>query len=292
MWVTVLDMTQQLVQQRVRTAVAASGESQRDFAVAIGLEPTKLSKALKGIRRFQPDELAAIARRAGTTVDWLVYGTGTGPFADGEAGKARVSGNAHVALDDPRTRLLDAAWRLIAERGFHAVRVADIAAACHTSSAAVHYYFPTKADILEAALHHCVASAFARQSAELKGVENARERLYLLIDMQLPRGQVRDEWSVWLQFWAETSLRDTLRDKHNAFYARWREAIVSIIERGQRQGIVRDIDPTAVALQLTALTDGLGIQVLTGAPGVTAETMRTALVGFVEREIFLPETTT
>ncbi|MGH3519733.1 MAG: TetR family transcriptional regulator C-terminal domain-containing protein [Haloechinothrix sp.] len=282
-------MSEQLVQERVRSAVAASGESQRDFALAIGLESTKLSKALKGIRRFQPDELAAIARRSGTTVDWLLYGTGTGPTVGDKASESRAAGNGHVGAGDPRTRMLEAAWKLIAERGFHAVRVADIAAVCQTSSAAVHYYFPTKADILEAALQHCVASAFARQSAQLKGVEDARERLFLLIDMQLPRGQVHDEWSVWLQFWAEASLRERLREKHNAFYARWRDAVVSIIERGQRQGVARDIDASLVALQLTALTDGLGIQVLTGATGVTAETMRRALRDFVDREVFLPE---
>ncbi|WP_232665288.1 TetR/AcrR family transcriptional regulator [Pseudonocardia sp. TRM90224] len=274
-------MTVDVVPERVRDVLASRGETQRDLAAAIGMEPTKLSKSLNGLRRFRTDELAAIAEQAGVTVDWLMHGTGAGPR------RATVVA-VPAGDDDPRTRLLNAAWRLIAARGYHSVRIADIASACSTSSAAVHYYFPTKADVLEAALSHCMEAAFARQSAELVALESGRDRMLRLIEMQLPVGQVRDEWSVWLQFWAESAVRPALRSAHTAFYGRWREAVERIIERGRRQGQVRDIDAKLVALQLTSLTDGLGIQVLTEAPGVTAQTMRAALLAFVEREIFLP----
>ncbi|MFB7509495.1 TetR family transcriptional regulator C-terminal domain-containing protein, partial [Streptomyces broussonetiae] len=138
-----------------------------------------------------------------------------------------------------------------------------------------------------AALLHCVHSAFERQSAELRAVDSAHERLLRLIDMQLPTpGRVRDEWLVWLQFWTETALRPELRAIHNDFYARWREAVVRIIRRGQRQAEFRaDADAEQLALGITALTDGLAIQVLTGAPQVTAERMRTVLVDFIAREL-------
>ncbi|MGH8921006.1 MAG: TetR family transcriptional regulator C-terminal domain-containing protein, partial [Actinomycetes bacterium] len=267
----------------VRDVLTSRGETQRDRAAAIGMEPTKLSKSLNGLRRFRSDELAAIAEQAGVTVDWLMHGTGTGPRR-----AAAITTPPENDPADPRTRLLNAAWRLIADRGYHSVRIADIASACNTSSAAVHYYVPTKADVLEAALSHCMEAAFARQSAELVVLESGRDRMLRLIEMQLPGGQVRDEWSVWLQFWAESAVRPGLRAAHTAFYGGWRNAVERILERGRRQGLVRDIDVPMVALQLTALTDGLGIQVLTEAPGVTAEIMRKALLDFVDREVFLP----
>ena len=90
--------------------------------------------------------------------------------------------------DDPRKlEILRATWRLIAERGYHEVRVADIARACGTSSGTVHYHFPGKQDVLVAALRHCVEQAFERQSAELRQLTDAREQLLKLIDLQLPR---------------------------------------------------------------------------------------------------------
>ena len=51
---------------------------------------------------------------------------------------------------DTRTRILDAAERLVAERGFHGVSLREITAAAGANSAAVHYYFRHKEDLLEA----------------------------------------------------------------------------------------------------------------------------------------------
>ncbi|MEU6657913.1 TetR family transcriptional regulator C-terminal domain-containing protein [Streptomyces sp. NPDC046821] len=56
----------------------------------------------------------------------------------------------------------------------------------------------------------------------------------------------------------------TLRTIHNDFYARWREAVVRVVRRGQRQGRFRaDADAERLALSVTALTAGPAIQVLT-----------------------------
>jgi AcrR family transcriptional regulator len=188
--------------------------------------------------------------------------------------------------EDRRQAMLEAAWRLVAERGYHQVRVQDIARVCGTSTGAVHYYFPGKDDVLREALHYSVDKAFERQGRHLQQIPDARKRLLALIEMQLPvGGQIRDEWSVWLQFWAEVTLNPTLRAVHNAFYARWTDTVISIVRRGQRQGIFRAVDPAAFARHLTSATDGAAIQVLTGAPGMTVDLMRDLLVGIVDREL-------
>ncbi|MGW1005989.1 TetR family transcriptional regulator C-terminal domain-containing protein [Streptomyces sp. NPDC002520] len=272
--------------QRVRRVIDTVAVTQRAFAARIGLEPTKLSKSLQGNRRFTADELSAVAAAGGVSVDWLMHGRGTGPAPAPERRSADPVDAEGNGDDRRRTEFLQAAWKLISEQGYHSVRIADIARACGTSSGAVHYYFPTKQDVLNAALLHCVTSAFERQSVELRAVDSAYERLVRLIDMQLPADMVRDEWLVWLQFWAETALRPELRAIHNGFYARWRETVVRIVRRGQRQGQFRaDADAERLALGLTALTDGLAIQVLTGSPEVTAERMRGVLLDFIEREL-------
>jgi AcrR family transcriptional regulator len=194
--------------------------------------------------------------------------------------------------DARRTAILDAAAQLIAERGYHSVRISDIAQVVGTSTGAVHYYFPGKSDVLTAALRHAIDNAFDRQSRELKTIDNAHERLLRLIDMQLPRvGPLRDEWSIWLQFWAEATLRPELRPIHNTYYARWHDTVVRIVRRGQRQEIFRtDVDPETIAQRLTALTDGTAIQVLTGAPNMTIAAMKELLVQFVHDELIAPRT--
>jgi AcrR family transcriptional regulator len=185
-----------------------------------------------------------------------------------------------------RETILEAASKLIAERGYHAVRVADIAEACGTSTGTVHYHFAAKEDVLTEALKYYVERAFERQSKELREIDDARERLLHLFEMQLPVSEpVREEWSAWLQYWAEAMVRPELRAAHNEFYARWRQAIVSIVQRGQRQGIFRPVDPEAVARHLTALTDGAAIQALIGVDGMDVEQMRALLVAYVDEHL-------
>lgn len=189
---------------------------------------------------------------------------------------------------DRRHAILEAAWPLIAERGYHHVRVQDIAAICGTSTGTIHYYFPGKDDVLREALRFCVDQAFNRQGEALRQIDNARKRLLALIEMQLPVGvQVRNEWSIWLQFWAETCLNPELRMVHNDFYDRWLDAVVRTVRRGQRQGIFRDADPTIFARLLTSATDGAAIKILTGAPNMTVDSMRQMLIDIIDTHLSL-----
>ncbi len=57
--------------------IRESGLSQREFGQQIGLDDSKLSKSLRGTRRFSSVDLARIAELCSVTVDWLVTGEDT-----------------------------------------------------------------------------------------------------------------------------------------------------------------------------------------------------------------------
>ena len=169
-----------------------------------------------------------------------------------------------------------------------ATRIDELARVTGIPRATLYYYFPGKDDVLREALRYCVDQAFTRQGVVLRQIDNAHKRMLALIEMQLPVGaQVRNEWSIWLQFWAETALNPSLRPIHNDFYSRWMDAVVSIVKRGQRQAIYRDVDPVQFARLLSSATDGAAIKILTGAPDMTIDAMRTMLVTIVEKELSL-----
>ena len=266
---------------RVRRAIERTGATRREVAAAIGLEETKLSKSLAGRRRFAPDEVAALAAHLGVGVGELL------PPVTAEPGPAVRTG----AADDPdgaRKRILDAAWTLIAERGYHHVRVADVAATAGTSSAAVHYHFPGKEALLGEALRHDVALAYDRQSAALAGIADPHARLLRLLELQLPEGPVLEpEWSIWMQVWVEATL-DTApdhgrRELYREAQDRWVRTVLMTLRDGAAAGVFRAGDQEVRARQLTALVDGLGIGVMTRAS--TPEAMREALHDFVEHSI-------
>jgi AcrR family transcriptional regulator len=283
-----MDETVEL-RDRVRGLVKAMPGAQREFAAAIGLDETKLSKALNGTRRFSPHELVRVAEYCGVTVNWLLNGSDdalTVTAVPAPAARLVSDDPDHLAQSEPRRRILETAWALIAERGYHKVRIADIAEACGTSTATIHYHFPSKTEVLNEALRRNVKLAFDRQVAELHSIGDAQERLHRLVELQLPTdGVLRAEWSVWLQVWNEVALDPSFRSLYHDSISRWERTIAMTIRTGCEQGVFAVTDADAATTRLTALIDGLGIQVLTGRPGSTAESMREHLHDFIESSI-------
>lgn len=60
--------------ERVRDLITQAGLSQHEFAARIGLDDSKLSKTLSGVRRFSSLDLARIAEAFEVTVDYLITG--------------------------------------------------------------------------------------------------------------------------------------------------------------------------------------------------------------------------
>lgn len=65
---------EELIAGQVRAVLERDGRNQVDLALAVGLDPVKLSKSLAGRRRFTIGEVVAIAGECGVTVDHLVTG--------------------------------------------------------------------------------------------------------------------------------------------------------------------------------------------------------------------------
>ncbi|GLZ47090.1 TetR family transcriptional regulator [Actinomycetospora sp. NBRC 106375] len=268
----------------MRAAVDGFG-TRREVAHAIGLDETKLSKALAGRRRFTPGELAAIAETTGVPLGWLARGDpdGRAPVTATPAPSLRE--DATPDPDGARKRILDAAWTLIATAGYHRVRVADVAERAGTSSAAVHYHFPGREALLGEALRHNVELAFARQSAALGSVADPHARLVALLDLQMPEGPVLEpEWSIWMQVWVEAVLDAGRRELYAQAQDRWFRTVLMTLRDGVEAGVFRvDMDVELRARQLTALVDGLGVGVMTRAS--RAADMRAALHDLIAHTI-------
>ncbi|MBL1113962.1 TetR family transcriptional regulator C-terminal domain-containing protein [Streptomyces sp. 110] len=284
------------VAERVRQVIGEAGCTQREFARRVVMDPSKLSRSLSGSRRFTVAELARIADAGNVDAGWLL-GTTTGDGADGgaegaaggAAGAPRPSAPTAPPGSGRPLQIVRETVRLIAERGFHAVRVADIAAACDTSTATIHYHFPGRAELLEAAVRWCMDEDTARRAARIAEADDAREELRQLIALQAPYTErQRQQWLVWMDLWAEAARSTAIGRLHADFYQQWRRTVAEVIRRGIEQGVFRTVDPEFSALRLTALIDGLAIQVLAtgpGAGGTSAEAMDIACNAYVDTEL-------
>ncbi|TGB13563.1 TetR/AcrR family transcriptional regulator [Streptomyces sp. MZ04] len=273
------------VADRVRKVIAGAGTTQREFARRIVMDPSKLSRSLGGTRRFTAAELARIADTGGVDAGWLLGAQIAPPAAKRERATAPEGGRA--------LQIVRETVRLVAERGFHAVRVADIAEACATSTAAIHYHFPGRDDLLEAAVRWCMDEDTARRAARVADAADAADELRQLIELQIPRTpQQRWQWSVWLDLWAEAARSTAVGRLHADYYRQWRATVADVLRRGVDQGVFRLVDPHSAALRLTALIDGLATQVLAstpgGAEGTSPDDMHEALLVYVESTLTAP----
>lgn len=82
------------IAERVRELIGRRGQTQAAFAAEIGLDPTKLSKSLSGVRRFSSLDLALISQACDVTVDWLVTGDEPAVAAAARAASGSPAGEA------------------------------------------------------------------------------------------------------------------------------------------------------------------------------------------------------
>jgi AcrR family transcriptional regulator len=189
-----------------------------------------------------------------------------------------------------RRQILEAACEAIADRGFAAVRISDVAARADTSTGTVHYYFDSKQDVLHQALRFAFDQSIARQTRELSSFKSARDKLVQIIDLNLPEEpEVVQEWTMWMEFWIEALHHPELRPVNEELYGLWRTMVADVISEGQAGG---EFDPIAdahdMANRFVALMDGLAIQVLLHSKKMPAGEMRRLCIDFVDRHLAPP----
>lgn len=168
-----------------------------------------------------------------------------------------------------RPQILAAAAEVISQRGIAATRVADVAERAGTSTSAVLYWFGSKEELLAEALIWEDDLFYAQVTERLTEVNTPPERLAMLIEAASTGGG----WTLWMELWAR-ALRDPgaaeAREKGDV---RWREAIAEVVRDGCESGDFEAEDPDHVAMTLSALLDGLAVQVTLDDPELTAERM-------------------
>ncbi|GAA1863758.1 hypothetical protein GCM10009715_08750 [Paeniglutamicibacter psychrophenolicus] len=274
------------IADRTREAIRNTGLPQREISKLTGFEESKLSKSLRGTRKFTSEEIVALATVTGVTANWLITGSDSAP-APSAAPSPGILPTRHREDEkhaQRRRSIIKRAWWLFAQQGFAAVRMADIAKDVGISTPTVHYYFPTKQALFAETLHYSVKLAYDRQVAELQPISDPVSQLKRLIELQLPLGlEGRAEWSIWMQTWTKLAVNEEGLDTHSGGYRRWVTTVREIISGGQTTGHFVDHDPSILTAELTAMFDGMGIQVLTGQ--LTSSQMFANICGYIDRNI-------
>ncbi|GAA4839972.1 TetR/AcrR family transcriptional regulator [Saccharopolyspora rosea] len=188
-----------------------------------------------------------------------------------------------------RDQILRAACKVIAERGFRAVRVADVAREAGLSSGIVHYYFANKRDLVRATFEQNFERSLRRRTAILDSDRDAVGKLRALVDAFLPQdAETVQSWHVWAELWVEAMHDPDLQELNDRAYGEWRRIIAGIVRDGQAAGQIGDADPVELANVVVAALDGLALQVLAGSRTMTLTRMRRTCRSFIDRVVPVP----
>ena len=172
-----------------------------------------------------------------------------------------------------KTAVLEAACRVIADRGADATRFTDVAAESGVPVSTLQYYFGSREDLLVAAFRHASSAEIAALEAEVAGMDDPWDQLERIIGRSLS-GYAPDApggGRLWIESWhfgiRDPDMRaDALRDN-----TAWRRLVADVVRRGIEAGTFGDrYDPDKVAVLAVAATDGLGIPLSLGDPQITA----------------------
>src|SRR6202522_3671237 len=111
-------------------------------------------------------------------------------------GPGRRAGRRKIAV-------LEAACRVIADRGADATRFADVAAESGVPVSTLQYYFGSREDMLVAAFRHASGTEIAALEAELATLDDPWERLERIVTKALSGYQpdAPDAGRLWIESW-------------------------------------------------------------------------------------------
>jgi AcrR family transcriptional regulator len=168
---------------------------------------------------------------------------------------------------DRHQEILEAAARVITDRGLAETRISDIAERCGVSPGLILYYFESKDRLLVEALTSANDQFYLRLSREMRRMDSARQQLGRLVELSvpglLPEYERLDEWALWIEIWVRALRDPKLAQEREVLDRRWRQSIADIIRLGRSTGEFPDgEDADQLGLELGAMIDGLAIQVL------------------------------
>ncbi|MDX6533373.1 MAG: hypothetical protein QOF68_1117 [Gaiellales bacterium] len=169
-------------------------------------------------------------------------------------------------MADRKLEILEATCRVIARQGADGLRMGTVAREAGVSSALIHYYFDTRADLLMHAFEHADRKADEFALSAMEGIPKAIDRLErLLLLYGATNRELHEDWVLWVEMWRSAIFDDRLAESVRRSTEGWIDQIAGLIEESRSEGSVAgDVEPRESAIRLAALVDGLGLQLLSG----------------------------
>jgi AcrR family transcriptional regulator len=190
-----------------------------------------------------------------------------------------------VAVQDPRTRALEACMRVIGDQPLAKVHMAHIANAAGMSAGHILYYFGSKDRLLLDTIIWNEERMARRRRLELPQLERAVDRLSRLIEIEAPAARLDPVWLMWFYILARQTKDEELQRRIAHIEMAWVIDVSDIVQYGIARGEFASIDPEEFAVRFMAYLDGLAVNVVTGSTRITRDRMLEMAMDAAAREL-------
>ncbi|MET0429588.1 MAG: transcriptional regulator BetI, partial [Microvirga sp.] len=181
-----------------------------------------------------------------------------------------------------REQLIRATIDSIADVGFAACTLGDIARRAGVSPGLFAHYFGDKEGLLEATLRSMAARLGRAAAARLRAARRPRDRIQAVIDANLaPEEFDRRTSSVWLAFWGQVIHSARFRRIQNIYQRR----MLSNLRHALKQLVAVD-EAESIAIGVSAMIDGLWLRAtLSGDFELDSRRARSLATAFVDMQL-------
>ena len=185
--------------------------------------------------------------------------SGAAAAADEGPPAVRSAKKPRIARDggDKRERILRAATKVFARKGFYATRVSEVAKAAGVADGTIYLYFKSKDDLLVSLFEDRVVLLLGTLERELQKRDDARERLRAIIELQL--GLLEGERDLAEVITVNLRQSTRLMKQYAApKFLLYLETIARVVAEGQKAGVFRDdVSSHVVARAIFGALDGV-----------------------------------
>jgi AcrR family transcriptional regulator len=167
---------------------------------------------------------------------------------------------------EKRDRILAAAKAVFARKGFAGAAISDIAARADIGKGTVYEYYRSKEDLFFAVFEWFIEQGAAAVKVDISVLgQSAGDRLVALSESVVNQwGQLKDEFTLVMEFWAASSSsrsRDRFRQAFRNLYGRYRAIVVALLREGMARGEFRsDLATASIAAALVGAWDAMFLQ--------------------------------
>jgi AcrR family transcriptional regulator len=164
--------------------------------------------------------------------------------------------------EETRARILEAAYRVFARRGYDNATVEEITAECGIAKGALYGHFASKEELFRTILIEHLRRRIEETAARLEPELPLRESILRIIEASWTTCRADPFWSpLFMEFWALAGRNEKAREAVATLFDHCSAALARFLSGAQRAGIVRsDVDVHLTARLLLALNDGLVLQ--------------------------------